>query len=315
LVNEKEGSKMRIKRALSFALCLIIAVGMITPVLTVSADADEYDYYLNPYANPYAEVSHDGVANTVVVPIKFEDEPILSELPARLIDSTTFIPLAEFVREVIDEETEAEIELNDNTLTIELPGLHITATYRQIYIVANGRFLFAPAGCRMIDGEMFVPIRPVAQAFGFTVNWCSETSSVNLVSEYDFIKCGSEFYDEEDVYWLARIIRIESHHEPFLGKIGIGNVIMNRVNSSAFSANTVHGVIFDRTTAIQFPPAHTPAMTAHDPCPSCIAAAKLALEGASVVANALYFNERWINSWARRNRPFVTTIGNHSFFA
>jgi N-acetylmuramoyl-L-alanine amidase len=306
---------MRIKRVLSFALCLIIAVGMITPMLTVSADTDEYDYYLNPYANPYADVSSEETDRITVVPIIFDGERILSDLPARLIDSTTFIPLAEFVREVIDEETEAEIELYENTLTIELPGLHITATYRQIYIVANGRFLFAPAGCRMIDGEMFVPIRPVAQAFGFTVNWCSESSSVNLVPEYDFIKCGSEFYDEEDLYWLARIIRIESHNEPFLGKIGVGNVIVNRVNSSAFSASSVRAVIFDRAHAVQFPPAHTAAMTARDPCPDCIAAAKLALEGANVVGNALYFNERWLNSWARRNRPYVTTIGNHNFFA
>ena len=301
---------MRKKRALSFALCLIIAVGMIAPILAVSADEYE-DYYLNPYADPYASNPRRGT----LIPIMFDGEPILSEIPARLIDSTTFVPLAEFVREVTDEETEADIKQHENTLTIELPGLHITATYGNIYIVANGRYLFAPTGFRMIEGEMLVPIRPVAKAFGFTVDWCPETSSVTLMPEYDFIKCGSEFYDEEDLYWMARIIRIESHNEPFLGKIAVGNVIMNRVNSRSFSASTVRAVIFDRANGVQFPPAHTAAMTARDPCATCIIAAKLALEGANVVDNALYFNERRLNSWARRNRPFVTTIGNHDFFA
>ena len=41
-------------------------------------------------------------------------------------------------------------------------------------------------------------------------------------------------YTDDDIYWLARIIEAEAGGEPYKGKIAIGNVILNRVNSKEF---------------------------------------------------------------------------------
>ena len=48
-----------------------------------------------------------------------------------------------------------------------------------------------------------------------------------------------------------------------------------------------------------------------------VIAAKLCLDGANTVGDALYFvNPRATpGSWASRNRPYVATIGAHAFFA
>ena len=97
------------------------------------------------------------------------------------------------------------------------------------------------------------------------------------------------------------------------GKIAVGNVVMNRLNSPMYP-NTVHGVIFDRRGGVQFTPAATGAIN-RTPDSSCVIAAKLALDAASVVGDSLFFNVRTLNSWASRNRPYVTTIGNHAFFS
>ena len=298
---------MKIRKTLSALLCVIFALSAAFPILQVSAQPAENEYEY-PERNEAAEI--------VSVPIRIDGELIDFESPARLLDSTTYVPLVEFSLMVIEEyEDYIIIEQHETTITIDIPGLHITATENQIYLVANGRFLFTPTRLRVIDGEMFVPLRPLARAFGITVDWCTDTSSVNLLPEGDFILCGSEFYNDEDLLWMARIIRIESHNEPFIGKVAVGNVVMNRISSNLFPhANTVYEVVFDRRHGVQFPPAFTDAMTSREPCRDCFIAAKLALDGAIVIEGALYFNRRGLSSWASRNRPFLETIGNHSFF-
>ena len=47
---------------------------------------------------------------------------------------------------------------------------------------------------------------------------------------------------------MSRIIHAESGAEPFDGKIAVGNVVLNRVESKQYP-NTIYGVIFDRPYA------------------------------------------------------------------
>ena len=298
---------MKTRKTLSALLCIIFALGAAFPASYANA---------RPGATENANRDSNEVTEIVRIPIRIDGTLINFENPARLLDSTTYVPLIEFSQTVIEENEEyVIIEQHETTVTVDIPGLHITAAENQIYLVANGRFLFTPPRLRAIDDEMFVPLRPLAKAFGLKVDWCADTNSVNLLPEGEFILCGSEFYDEDDLLWLARIIRIESCHEIFLGKIAVGNVIMNRVSSPQFRhVATVYEAIFDSRYARQFPPAFTPAMTSIEPCRECFIAAKLSLDGAVVIEGALYFNRRGLNSWASRYRPFLETIGNHSFF-
>jgi N-acetylmuramoyl-L-alanine amidase len=85
---------------------------------------------------------------------------------------------------------------------------------------------------------------------------------------------------------------------------------MNRTRYPAYP-NTVHGVIFDRRNGVQFTPASTGAIY-RTPGAECVIAAKLALDGAEVVGNSMFFNMTTVRSWAERNRQYV---GTHHFFA
>lgn len=330
-------TKQNRHRLLVGVLCVILAFPLLLPMSSQAVIGNTAESSLSPIAlhtnpaptvpngtappreeyNPYAE-EPQGHHNLGVVAIFFEGAKLNMNSPARLIDDTTFVPLAELSAILASQEAFYPTEIYSNfsedyTLTLQLYGLIITARVDDPYLVANGRYLFVPSLIRLIDEEVFVPLRPLALAWGMDVSWCNDTRSINLYHEHEFILCGSLFYDEEELYWMARIIRIESHNETFIGKVAVGNVVMNRTVSHHFP-DTVYEVIFDRRHGVQFPPAFTNAMTAIEPCARCYIAAKLALDGASVVEDALYFNRRGLNSWASRNRPYIMSIGNHSFF-
>jgi len=72
-------------------------------------------------------------------------------------------------------------------------------------------------------------------------------------------------------------------------------------------------VIFQKN---QFSPAASGSIY-REPNAESVIAAKLCLDGANTVGNALWFhNPRIVRScWATRNRTYVTTIGNHAFYA
>ena len=57
------------------------------------------------------------------------------------------------------------------------------------------------------------------------------------------------------------------------------------------------------------------ALAYRPPTDSCISAAKLVLDGGVVeeTEGALYFDSAR-NSWASRNRTYVTTLGGHKFY-
>lgn len=118
-----------------------------------------------------------------------------------------------------------------------------------------------------------------------------------------------------DIYWLARIIHAEAGGEPYIGKVAVGNVIMNRVKSSSFP-NSVYDVIFEYYKGIpQFCPVHDGTIY-NTPSSESYRAAQEAYGGASPVGNALYFfnPSKSSGTWIVKNRTYVTTIANHVFY-
>lgn len=95
---------------------------------------------------------------------------------------------------------------------------------------------------------------------------------------------------ESDVRLLAALIYCEAGNQPYDGKVAVGAVVMNRIASTRFP-NTLEGVIYQRG---QFGPAVTGKLgrvLASGKAPaSCYEAARDALNGASPVGNALFFN-------------------------
>lgn len=119
----------------------------------------------------------------------------------------------------------------------------------------------------------------------------------------------------DDLFWLARIIHAEAAGEPYIGKVAVGNVIMNRVKSPGFP-NTVYGVIFEYYKGIpQFSPVQDGTIY-NTPSGESYRAAQEAYYGSRPVRDALYFFNpaKASGSWIVRNRTYIATIGNHVFY-
>ncbi|MGM0437128.1 MAG: cell wall hydrolase [Bacillota bacterium] len=116
--------------------------------------------------------------------------------------------------------------------------------------------------------------------------------------------------DREEVIILARVINGEARGENFEGKVAVGAVILNRVESDDFP-DTIREVILQQG---QFSSLLDGQANPY-PVESSIAAAKAALIGYDPSLNSLYFynpevatNLDWI-----RKRPIILEIGNHVF--
>jgi N-acetylmuramoyl-L-alanine amidase len=108
---------------------------------------------------------------------------------------------------------------------------------------------------------------------------------------------------------LARVIYAEAGAEPFLGKVAVGGVILNRVQSSRFP-RSIAGVVYQPhafesvSNGIIYRPA----------TPAALKAARAAIAGWDPSGGALYFFNpgktwnRWL--WARR---IINRIGKHVF--
>lgn len=95
-----------------------------------------------------------------------------------------------------------------------------------------------------------------------------------------------------DVKLLAAIIYCEAGNQPYNGKVAVGAVVLNRVESKRFP-NSIEGVIYQRG---QFTPAMTGKLARvlrNGNIPSsCYDAAEDALNGVDPVNGALFFNTR-----------------------
>lgn len=205
---------------------------------------------------------------------------------------------------------------SDESLTAVRDGYILSLRVGDPYVTVNGRVLYTGHEIKSLRGWIFAPLDVLTRALG--------GEAVIRVGWYDaWVTSGdpaavanaSQVYDATDLYWLSRIISAESRGEPFEGQIAVGNVVLNRVRSAEFP-NTVKGVIFDSKYGIQFSPVANGRI--YDaPTESAILAAKICLEGVSLLPNALYFYNPAIaaSSWIGRARPYLTTIGNHAFYS
>lgn len=236
--------------------------------------------------------------------IKCTEKPIM-------INGSTYIPLRAFSDAIGG--------------TISWDGVNEAAT-----MMKDGHtFVFYPGkGYCLIDGVTknyaaimykdltFIPVRAVSEALGYGVSWDAFYLTVKITAPGlavpENFRDGA--YTYEDILYLAKITQIESGSQHFTVKLGVAGTVVNRVKSSLFP-NSIKGVIFDTKYGTQFPPAHT---SRFDKTPSteCMIAAKCVLGGVNVVGNALYFidTKHAASSWAHRNRPYLYTIYDMSFY-
>lgn len=231
----------------------------------------------------------------------------------RLLGDTTYVAVRDMA-----EAYGAAVSYRADTrcATVTFKDLTMSVTDGGYVIYANGRPLFTECPAVILsDGKLYAPIRPMAKAFGVSVAWNGASRTVSLRGPVRPLLPAEDFYREDEVYWLSRIISAESRGEPLLGQIAVGSVVLNRKNSRDYPA-TIYGVIFDRRGGVQFTPAQNGTVYA-TPHPDSVLAAKICLEGYTVSDKVLFFLEpsKSTSSWVPRNRTYVFSIGHHDFYA
>ncbi len=269
-----------------FTVALLVALFLFSLVpLTASASA-------------YVNVTVDGVPFSGSVQVK---------------NNTTYVGIRKFATDL---EPSASVTYHSaaRTLTVRTSTLTITCTDGENYVVANGRYFYYDQPIFMKNGTMYAPILQLYRAFGAGIRWSDSLHGFAVTRGSGTVAAGSSYYKSDEVLWLSRIISAEARGEPLRGKIAVGNVILNRVRSSAFP-NTIYGVIFDRKYGVQFTPTANGTIYAA-PTEESIIAAKICLEGYTISTGILYFvnPQKAPNSWASKNRTPFGKIGNHAFY-
>lgn len=199
------------------------------------------------------------------------------------------------------------------TATMKLGSLTLISSDGCYTTYANDRALFSVMPTVIMnDGRMYIPLDIFLKATGLRAT--KSTSAVTVSGSFAPLAHASSFYRSDEVLWLARIIHAEAQGEPLLGQIAVGNVVLNRVKSSAYP-NTIYGVIFDRKYGVQFSPILNGTIY-NTPSYSATLAAKICLDGFDISDGALYFLQPHLStsSWIPKNRPYAFTIGSHDFY-
>lgn len=250
----------------------------------------------------------------IPIDITVNGQYIRSDANAYLSGGTTYVPIR-----MLCEAFGAEHlvwEESSKTVTITASGSTCVLSVDSSYAVWDGSVVAVGNSVRQIGGRTFAPIRFLCTLFGADILWNQTYYTAEItkagVSVPTHLHCNDYGYDE--IFWLARIIEAESGGEPLLGKIAVGNVVLNRVASAEFP-NTIYGVIFDKENGVQFQPVLNGTVY-NTPSSDSIIAAKRALTGDAPAEDALYFlNPRTAsNFWIVNNRVFHSSIANHDFY-
>lgn len=287
------------KRIFVLVAVCILMLTMCSLAFAVGANGD---------TSPAFEYSEGDLIPVYYNGIKVSDGAVLND--------STYVSLRGFLRDVVPN-AEIAWDEDSNLVKVTCEGLELTAEPGKAYVCANDRYFAVPDGVLLCDGICVVPVRVLTQIFGLDIEWDEETLSISVTSGEDsgMPVPAEEYYVEEDLYWLSRIINAESGNQTLEGKIGVGNVVLNRVADES-CPDTIHDVIFDDRYGEQFSVVSAGTIK-NEPNEESVIAAKLCLEGYDNVENAIYFVNPKIGSskWFRETRTFIATIGEHDFYA
>ena len=298
------------KRISCLALILALLLGVFVQQVTATTDHSlEGDSIAQTSSENLTEAVPSEPEPEIEIPESpgiFIDGTYIDTAAPTLIEDTTYVALRSMVQAL---RPDAVVTWEEDHAAVTAEDLSVAVYPNENYIEANGRFLFVPSGVQILDGCTMLPVRTIAKVFGATVEWNPDDGKTYITSGAGALLSGDEYYQSDVVYWLSRIINSESGNQPLDGKVAVGNVILNRVSNPIFP-NTVYEVIFQKN---QFAP--TRSGTIHDePNAESLIAAKLCLDGAVVLSDALWFNPAGVSCWASKHKSLIATIGDHAFY-
>lgn len=237
-----------------------------------------------------------------------DGEPAPVTLDKRNVKGSTYVSLFAFARALVPE---SRFGWDGQTMTVTTDTLSLTATADKLYLEANGRYLYIPETVQQAGDQVYVPLRAAAKAFDASVGYDSATNVATVVRGSGAIQSGDSFYNQDDLFWLSRVICREAGNQSLEGQMAVGNVVLNRVADPVFP-NTVEGVLAQKN---QFSTYKSGALRATTPSASSIIAAKLVLDGGEVeeTKGATFFDSG-TNSWAAKHKKLIATLGGHNFY-
>lgn len=137
----------------------------------------------------------------------------------------------------------------------------------------------------------------------------STLAALGITSLSTSSSAASASYNESETYVLARLVHGEARGEPYLGKVAVAAVVLNRVRSSYFP-NTISGVIYQAGAF----DCVADGQINLSPDADSLRAARDAMNGWDPTGGCLYYynpstaTSRWI--WTREVR---LAIGAHNF--
>ena len=226
-----------------------------------------------------------------------------------VIGDNTYVSL-EAACAVLGYDADVNYDKEINKLTVEVAGITIEAGFEDYYLCANGRYLYIPDGYMEVGGCFIIPTEALAKIFTLDVSWDEELDAVNLsTADEQILRSGDEYYNEDDLYWMSRIITWESGNQPVAGQIGVGNVILNRAGDARFG-ETIKDVIFQ---AGQFSVVSSGAIYG-EPYDISVICAKLVYEGYNTVGDALFFQTGRYWGSGMIETTWLCQIADHNFF-
>lgn len=236
-------------------------------------------------------------------------QPAPLEINREMQKGITYVSLAVMTRQLAPN---AQISWDGSAATVVTDNLTLTAKVGELYVEANGRYLYVPELVQINQSnQVIVPLRVIAKAFDASVGYDAATGLTTVTGGSGGILSGDAFYNTDDLFWLSRVIHRESGNQPMEGRMAVGNVVLNRVADPAFPG-TVEGVLAQKN---QFTTYKSGVLAATNPSEKSTIAAKLVMDGGEVeeTRGATFFDSG-SNSWAARNKRHIATIGGHKFY-
>ena len=236
-------------------------------------------------------------------------QPAPVEVNREMQKGITYVSLAVMTRQLAPN---AQINWDGSAVTVVTDQLNLTAKVGELYVEANGRYLYVPELVQINQSnQVIVPLRVIAKAFDAAVGYDAATGLTTVTGGSGAILSGDAFYNPDDLFWLSRVIHRESGNQPMEGRMAVGNVVLNRVADPAFP-DTVEGVLAQKN---QFTTYKSGVLAATEPSEKSTIAAKLVMDGGEVeeTKGATFFDSG-SNSWAARNKRHIATIGGHKFY-
>lgn len=299
------------------AIILLMGAGVDTAVLAAEAvtSSARTEEPAAPVEKPADNIEMDIPAAEPAVELDrillLDGQPVPKAVSRTTIAGTTYVSL-KVMSQQLDTTAQVSWDAASSTATVTAQGLKLTAKENEVYIVANGRYLYMPKGVQMVNDQLMVSLDVLAKAFGATTGWDGEAGTFLVNRGETPIESGDTFYQEDELFWLSRVIYAESGNQSIDGMMAVGNVVLNRTNHPTWP-DTIYGVISQRN---QFSTFKGGRLANRTPNAGSVIAAKLVLDGGVVEgAERAYFFDTYLrSSWAARNKQCVAEIGGHRFY-